>query len=388
MDVGGTKQTPGSTARLIIQHVRHHAGDDAVAAMLDRAGVADRIEELVDEHRFIGYEDKIALLEAAAFVTADPMTALRIGESVLASPVASLAPVIRALGSPGAALKAVVAAGPAISSHAELGLAELDERSAVFEYRLREPHEPSIHDCLFTIGLLSQIGPVFDLPPLSITHPRCRVEGADACVYRLSWSAPRPRRHTRRGRRDAVRGLTARFWEIERDLPLVDGGDPVTTLQEIAERAAEAVGASSHILVLTDRDRAPIGDGRAVYVGGTAKLVDDVLHGLVGERNGRRLVVPIASEQKRRGHLVLLFDDDAEHHPEVVTIVEAYARRVAIALDAAELVRTARMREETASVLLRLSRSLSEVSSVDDIARKLAAAVPARADSRSVWRNS
>jgi diguanylate cyclase (GGDEF)-like protein len=35
------------------------------------------------------------------------------------------------------------------------------------------------------------------------------------------------------------------------------------------------------------------------------------------------------------------------------------------------------MREETASVLLRLSRSLSEVSSVDDIARKLAAAVPA-----------
>src|SRR4051794_28393491 len=86
----GTKETPGSTTSLIITHVRRCAGDDGVAAVLARAGLSDRIDDLLDETRWASYDDKIALFEAAAAELSHPGVAFDIGTTILDGPVGEL----------------------------------------------------------------------------------------------------------------------------------------------------------------------------------------------------------------------------------------------------------------------------------------------------------
>jgi len=372
------KETPGSTTRLIIDHVHRRLGDAGVEVLLDRAGLAGALDQLLDERRWLSYDERIAMFEAAAGLLDDPAVAERVGESILDSPIGELVPVLRALGGPGPALERITDASDAFSPHADMRLLALDERHADIEFRLHEGLEPSPHDCGFARGILSQIGPVFGLPPAEVEQRACRALGDESCLIRVSWAPPpRPRRLARRARREHLRGLTARFWELESATPgLVSDGDPSAVLDTIAARAADAVGASGHVLVLTDPDGATPRVTRHGLVGDTAALVDDIFQDLVEKGDDRRLVVALESERRRYGHLVLLFDTEQEHLPETRTIVEAHARHVAVALDAAHAIRAAQVREETASVLLHLARSLSELTTVADVASRLAAAVP------------
>jgi len=377
--VATAKETPGSSTSLIINHIRRCAGDGGVAAVLARAGLSDRIDDLLDESRWASYDDKVALLEAAAAELSHPGIAFDVGATILDGSVGELIPVLRALGGPGPALRAIVDASPSFSPTATIELRELDEHRARVVYRLHDGFAPSRHDCKFTMGLLSQIGPVFGLPPAEIVEHACRVRGDEACELEVSWAeqTARPRRLGRRDRRERVRGLTARFWELESQTPdLVSDGDPSRVLREIEIRAADAIGATGHVLILTDPDGSTPRISQHGLVGGVAALVDDVFQGLVADDDPRRLVVAVESERRRYGHLVFLFDTDHDPVPEERTILQAHARRVAVALDAAHAIRDAKLREETASVLLHLARQLSELTTITDITNRLVAALP------------
>jgi len=373
----GPKETPGSAARLIVDHVRRRGGDDAVDAVLSRAGLDLQVEELIDESRWVSYDDRIALFDAAAAVFDDPHVAYEIGTEVLDGSVAALVPVLRALGAPGPALQCIVEHATTFCPTATMALDELGEQHAQITYRLLDEHRPSIHDCRYTIGLLTRLGPIFGLPPATVQHAACRVDGADACVYRVSWSLPARTRpaESRRVRRDRQRALTTRFWEIETATPeLVDHADPASVLERMEAEAAAAIGASAHVLILTDRE------GAAPHIiskglrGGVGALVDDVLQGLVADDDGRRLVLAIESDRRRYGHVVFLFDDDVDGTER--PLLAAHARRVAVALDAAAALSDAQLREETASVLLHLSRRLSEITTLEEITRRLVDALP------------
>jgi diguanylate cyclase (GGDEF)-like protein len=374
----GTKETPGSTTSLIIQHVRRCAGDDGVAAVLERAGLEGQLDELLDESRWASYDDKIALFEAAAAELSHPGVAFDVGATILNGPVGQLVPVLRALGGPGPALRAVIDTSASFSPTATIELLELGEHHARVVYRLDDGLAPNHHDCKFTMGLLSQIGPVFDLPPADVMEHTCKVRGDDACELEVSWApALRTRRLGRRERRERVRGLTARFWELESKTPdLVSDGDPSRVLREIEIRAAEAIGATGHVLILTDPDGSAPRVSQHGLVGGVAALVDDVFQGLVAADDPSRIVVAVESERRRYGHLVFLFEGAHEPVSEERTILQAHARRVAVALDAAHAIRDAKLREETASVLLHLARQLSEVTTAGDITRRIVAALP------------
>lgn len=377
----GPRQTPGTTTRLLVRHVRRRAGDDAVAAVLETAALPYQVADLRDESRWFTYDDKIALFEAAATVLNDPDIGLHVGESLFSGGAPGLRPVLRSLGSPGAVLGALMSASTTYCPVADMDAVEVGQHDGVVRYRLHDEHRPSRHDCGYTIGLLTGVAPVFDLPPAVVDHRACQVLGAEACLYHVRWSpTAKARRLGRRSRRDQVRGLSARFWELERiTLDLVDAdadGDPSAVLASIAELAADAVGATSHVLVLTDRDETEPAIVQQRFVGGGGAFVDEVLHGRLDDDDPYRIVAELASDRRRYGHVVVTFDDGTEILNEARTILKAYARRAATALDAAAAVRAARLREETASVLLHLARSLAELTTVDDVATRLAELVP------------
>src|SRR5205085_1514317 len=71
------------------------------------------------------------------------------------------------------------------------------------------------------------------------------------------------------------------------------------------------------------------------FVGAGAALVDQALHGLIDDGDPTRVIAELASDTRRYGHLVVIFDDGHEVIPEERTILRAHARHAAIALDAA-----------------------------------------------------
>src|SRR4051812_21015772 len=77
--VGEARETSGATTGGLLRYVRSVAGDDAVARVLERAGVPYTAEQLEDQAIWWSYETRIRLFEAATEVVGDPRLMYEVG---------------------------------------------------------------------------------------------------------------------------------------------------------------------------------------------------------------------------------------------------------------------------------------------------------------------
>ena len=183
------RETSGMTTHLLLQYVERQGGVGAVDAVLERAGMAGRAEELRDEDNWFSYDSKIRLFEAASVVLDDPAVTRHMGEAALDLAVADkLKVVLRALGSPRLVYQNVVRANAKFNAMHRMDLLDLGRERA--RVRFVDITGVGVHplDCLYNQGLLSCVPALFGHPPARIAHPICACHGADDCVYDLSWS--------------------------------------------------------------------------------------------------------------------------------------------------------------------------------------------------------
>ena len=368
--------SPGITTRLLVDHVQRSLGEDAVAEVLRTAKVDRATSELRDDSSWFSRAEVLSLFDAAAEVLGDPAVGRNVGASLLGAD-ARLREVLATLGDPANLIQRFIASAAALHPTADLAVAEIGDTSAVVTYRMHDAVDAHVHDCGYVAGLLSQAPVPFGLPQASVEHPCCQVRGDDHCRYELAWlPLVRLRRLGLLPRRSHARGLPARFLALEADAPdlSVEGG-AAGVIDDLAARAAETVGAVGYVVVLPEAG------------GGADELLDRAVTGLVDDGDPRHLVAEIASGGRRHGHLVLLFDDRHEHVPEEATILRAHARRAAVALDVAAVLDAAAVREETASGLLDLARSLAELNTMGEVCERLADRTTAIAacDHAGVW---
>ena len=202
------RETAGTTICLIVRYVRHHAGDDGVDRLLELAGEDRPLEVLENEQRWSTYEQKIALLEAAAIVLDDPDVALHIGETALEHSVGpGIRILLRRLGSPRVVLSNVSKAAAKFSTVTDMWAEHIDKDFAVIRYRLHDPARAHRADCQLNIGFMRTIGVLFGMPPLTSGAPGVSgARGAGVRVRRAldegSPPAATPRHRARRpGRR-------------------------------------------------------------------------------------------------------------------------------------------------------------------------------------------
>jgi len=375
------RDTAGVTTRLIVAYARRHLGEAGVAALLRRAGETRSVEALEDEGVWSSYRQKIALFEAAEQAMGDAWVARRIGESVLTEQLgAILRVVVGALGSPQQVLRSVARANVKFSTSATMATISSTSGHAVVSYRLHDEHTPSYHDCRYTQGILTQATVLFGLPPARLTHPRCQVDGADECVYELTWPRWRwwSRNLTWRWRGGmAADGLREQVAELEHTVAdLVMTEDLDTVLAKIATRASAAVHAQRHLLVVRVGDHVTIEAnglddevagalGRELLEHGTVELPDEVL-----------LVAPIASSRRTYGWLAAFLPADAGFLPVEQEHLEAYSGLAAAALDVTTSMDAVRRTSEVNAALLGLSRQLAQESDEHAIATRVAQAAP------------
>lgn len=185
------RETNGITSRLVLLYVEQVGGEAAVDRVLDRCGMSDRREQLMDENYWFSYKGKIALFEAASEVMDDPNIMLSVASRALALNVGGgLKVALRALGSPRLVYQNIVRANAKFSGSHVMELLDVGPRHAVISYSDLTP-ERRYHelDCQYNRGMLACVPELFGLSSAHVEHQVCGCRGGPACIYRLHWES-------------------------------------------------------------------------------------------------------------------------------------------------------------------------------------------------------
>ncbi|MGH2783555.1 MAG: hypothetical protein ACRDLA_19500, partial [Thermoleophilaceae bacterium] len=241
-------------------------------------------------------------------------------------------------------------------------------------------HRPPA-SCAYTAGLLSTASVLFGMDPAEILETECQNRGDDRCVYEVRWdpsSSPDadPRRRveyleTRLG------ALTERLDSFQATANEIVATDIDAVLEAVARRAGLAVRAPRYLLAVSfDRDEVRLHHQGFDDEGEAGALAREILSEHPDDCNGSRLIVDVTSRGRRFGRLAALYPQGARFFPGERRLLEAYAANAAAALEPAAALDEARRRNRTANALLALASFLAEVTTSEEVARRLAEAVP------------
>jgi diguanylate cyclase (GGDEF)-like protein len=383
-EAGPARDTSNLTLALTIGYVRARLGDAGVGDLLRGAGEERPLTELCNEAHWSTQDQKIALFEAAAALLGDPEVPRRIGETVLEQQTGTAVRLmLRTVGSPAALCRSVAKAGAKFSTNYTCEAVSVGRDEAVISNRLHDGYTPHQMDCDYTAGLMSQIPGIFGLPLATVTHEECQVRGAPACVYHLRWRARyrlpwRARRAHTAHLAEQLRLLSERHEALQSTvLDLISPADVDTVLDRITRRAADAVRAQSFVLALTNEDGEPSVHHDGIGHDDALRVARQVLAPAPDDHGGSRLIVEVVSARKAYGRLAAIYAPGHTFFPEERGLLTTYARQAAVALDAATALEDARQRGETAQTLLDLAGALAQTTTTDEVAQRLAEAVPA-----------
>jgi diguanylate cyclase (GGDEF)-like protein/putative nucleotidyltransferase with HDIG domain len=184
------RETGGVTTGLIIDYVEREAGRDGVVELLQLCGLEGREGQLRDENQWSSYATKIAMLEGAAEVLADPLAARHIGEAGMDFNVApGLKLSLRALGSLRLLYKNIPRTCSKFTTTHKMEALEVGRNFARIAYRDVSGTGYHPADCQLNVGFLSCAPILFGLPLARVRHPVCARDGGDTCVYELRWQS-------------------------------------------------------------------------------------------------------------------------------------------------------------------------------------------------------
>jgi diguanylate cyclase (GGDEF)-like protein len=250
---------------------------------------------------------------------------------------------------------------------------------APYEWTMREwfieGFVPYPEFCAFVASQYAAIPMYFGLPAAEVVEEECQCRGDSACLFRLRWE--QDDEGSSQGQHHEVHSklLEARFDQLKQMITdLASNERYEDVLQGIVGSSMRAVIAGGAILALEARAGSP----RKVYSEGLThaeaeSLADDLLEGGAGREGA--IVVEVISARRRYGVLAIderggIFASQAQG------TLETYAQLAAAALDAADAMEDARHQANTARVLLDLSTSLAEIVGTEEMAAKVARAVP------------
>jgi diguanylate cyclase (GGDEF)-like protein len=378
----GGKHFSCSITAVLLARVDAFGGAPAVAEVLERAGSQRSVEYLSDIANWISYDEAIALLRAGKRVTSNPQFARLVGEDAArrlnGSPMAA---VFRSLGSPENVYRQIATSATKYSVVTRLETVEMGPGFAEIAATAVDGFPRDADHCAWTCGILSQPTILFGLAPAHVEHDECAALGAPCCRYRVSWNeqtddgtAESERYHGLFMQLEAMRERLRSVYETASDLI---GADEITdVLVKITDRAAIEIRAPRHLLVVTTQDGRRHCHSRGFSEAEAAEYAQRVLAPDAAALPDSALLVPVSSSRHAYGQLLAMYDEGRRFFHEERELLEVYARYAASALDSASALAEAQRRYDQSSALLELARALASAGTSDEIASRLANAVP------------
>jgi len=368
-------QISGIYTMAIMDSLEKRLPADALRDFLARAGETRSVEDLRDLASWTSFDQFKRLLQEASrlsdslFHTSDVEND---DDDVDASSATVVAEIMQAFDSPGAMLRA-----GENNPMMPMRRYEITERASN-EWLMREwfidGFAPYPEFCSFSAGLYAGIPMYFGLPAAEVVEEECQCRGDSACVFRLRWEEEAEGTSSGEHHDVHTKLLEARFDQLKRMITdLASNERYEDVLQGIVRSTMRAVVAGGAVLALGARTGSP----RRVYSEGLIEaeadsLADDLLGGV-----GREGSISVEVTSARRNYGVLAIDERGGiFASQAQSTLQTYAELAAAALDAADAMEDARHQANTARVLLELSTSLAEVVGTEEMAAKVAWAVP------------
>jgi diguanylate cyclase (GGDEF)-like protein len=381
--------------------IRTAGGEAAVAALLKHAATTRQASYLEDIDNWISLDEACALLAAGVHQTEDPTFARRVGEQTLHRHVGTqVATLLRSLGSPEAVLRAVAQAAPKFSTVTEMEAIEAGPGHAVVRATSREGFTRRPLLCDWTAGMLTGTPILFGLPLAHVEETECQARGGAQCLYTVTWDAelavaaadPQQRVTALEAQMAAMSERLQSAYATASDLISTENLD--TVLHRIVERAANAVRAPGFVLAVSPEPGAEL----QVYSHGIENREAQVLARATRERTApvsdSTLVVDVTSSRRNYGQLIARYPGASKFFPQDREALGLYAKHAAAVLDMATALQESAQRHEQVSSLLSLShgllslsQALAQAGTSQEVADRLAVAVPevVDCDRMAVW---
>ncbi len=372
----GDRHFAGVTTHYLLAFLRSRLSPDALAEVLREAGETRTVEELSDDASWSSYDQMRRLLEAGATAVGGSQMLRRVGTSVTVA-MPEFTAMLHSLDAPDVLFDGLEELSGHFSPILAMSARRLGPSEWLCRQRFEEGFAPFPEYCDFTCGLLSIVPHVFGFGFGEVVEETCIRDGAPACSFRVRWDVVHSPERIAEHYQLRAEVLEARLEALQRVVAdLVSGDDLEVVLQRIVASAARAVSAPAYVLALEALPSA----AQRVYSHGLAEAyaapIADVLLHADNDDDGSRLAVDVASPQRHYGRLAAIHRRGGRFLPPERSILEAYARLAAAALDSATALEDSRRQETTARTLLALSTSLAEIMTIDEVAAKLVRAVP------------
>ncbi len=379
---------------VLLRLVRDAGGEAAVTALLERSGAKHDAPYLENIDNWISLDEACALLGAGAVQTGDAKFARRVGEETLNQHAGTqAATLLRSLGSVEAILQVVAQSAAKVSTVSEMDAVEVRPGHAVIRAMARGGITRRPVHCEWTAGLLSGTPILFGLPLAQVEETECQARGDAHCSYTLSWDAERAAAAADPQQR--VTALEAQMAAMSERLQsayatasdLVSIEDLDTVLHRIVERAANAVRAPSHVLAVhTEPGAEPQVYSHGIDPRAALTLARTTLeHG--APPGNSTLVVEVTSSRRRYGQLIAHNPAAIAFFPQDREMLGLYAKHAAAVLDTAVALQESAQRHSQVNLLLSLSEALAQTGTSEEVAKRLAEAIPevVDCDRMGVW---
>jgi diguanylate cyclase (GGDEF)-like protein len=362
--------------RFVLEALRRQGGEDAVAAVLARAGEKRSVLELVDDSGWSTYDQFRAILEAVTDTVGVELLHGIADQHLLAGARPATLMLLESAATPSTLYRQVVEAGvDGITLFCQVGGEEVGPNEWLLETRTRPGYEPFPALCAFHAGMAPMAVELFGSTPWTVVEEACQRQGADACRYRIRW-----------GDRDdvaeriaalehsnlALRGQLASLQDMLD--ALVHADDLESFLEGLVVAAADVMRTPAFVLAV-----APLaGIRRRVFAEGLTAEEADRIAGqlLAGEAcpEADDMVVDIESHRRWYGRFAACSQDG--RHLSRPEQLHAFAALVAVALDMATALDSTRREAARAQQLLALADALDGATTVAEVADSLVEALP------------
>ncbi len=373
-----------SLSAVLLARVHAFGGDAAVTEVLERAQSTRTAAYLSDISNWISYDEALALWEAGARVTHHPNFARAVGEEAAkrlnASPVAAL---LRSLGSPENVYRQIALTSAKFAVVTTLEAVDVGPGFAEIEAHAAEGFPRSAQHCAWTSGLLTQTPILFGLAPSKIVHESCQALGAPSCRYSITWDAESEDADKQsdaataalRQQLEAMRERLHSMFATASDL--IGADDIADVLARITDRAAIEVRAPRYLLAVRTGATGEVHSHHKGFGEDEAlEVAARILEQHPADVPDSWLVVPVRSKRADYGRLLAMYEPGSHFFPQERELFEVYAQYAASALDSATALVEAKQRYAQSSALLDLARALAAAGTSDEVASRLADAVP------------
>jgi diguanylate cyclase (GGDEF)-like protein len=376
------RQFANILSRQLLDYVEEQLGASAVGAILERAAERRPIETLREPTEWSTYEQMRRLLEAGTDVlgpTGVRAAGAHFNREQGSESTEDMLAVWRSLGGPRGIIQLIAEAAAKYSTVIVMEPGEVTEAHGVVTAR-SAPGFPRFQEiCDITAGLLSSTGPVFGLSRCEVDEVACELRGDPGCRYRITWpTAPNDPEKQIAYMEQELAGLASRFSSLKSTVrEVISGDDTGTVLERLTTRLPLAIRSHRYVLAVRPTEESELYVHHVGYdAGGLAAVTDEVMAEEPDDRDGCRLIVDVRSNRRHYGRLAAINPDGARFFPEERSVLLAYAELAAAALDSSTAKEEARRQATTATALLELARSLSRVTTRQQIAQTLVESVP------------